>query len=177
MTKQMTEMDNILYAVFVKSDTSEADPSNPGELVGNVGLRLQKEGPYLPPSPPPQDSTFAVLKPETAAPGSTPGEAPAKSLNLRALGYAYFQSAWGKGYGTEAGRAVIDAYAASIAEKQKEGEETFYIEATWDKDNPASKKVLTKLGFFEVGWLVETEPIFLAGAWRDPGQWIWGLYL
>lgn len=148
-----------LSAIFDKQDANGNSISHPGNLVGNIGLRIEAE-PELPPFPPPNATT-----------------GPAKRLNMRQLGYAFFEAAWGKGYATEAGRAIVGAYEASVAEEKAKGEQEFYIEATWDKDNPASQKVLQKLGFSVVGWKEETERVFLAGAWRDPGIWVYGKYV
>ena len=53
--------------------------------------------------------------------------------------YVYHQAAWGKGYATEAGRAMIDSvFGRSTLD---------YIYATIHPDNAASIHVITKLGF------------------------------
>ncbi|PSN71703.1 acyl-CoA N-acyltransferase [Corynespora cassiicola Philippines] len=152
MLEQATRYDAINYAVFAKNG------ADPGVLVGNIGLRLQEEGPLLaPPSPP--DEYLPV------------GE---KKLNLRTMGYGYFKSAWGKGYATEAGRALVEVYKKSVGEKKSE--EIFYIEARVHVDNPASIKVLEKVGFKEIGWK-EDNPVFLAGKMRQGYGPIHGLYV
>jgi RimJ/RimL family protein N-acetyltransferase len=55
------------------------------------------------------------------------------------LGYWYAEDAWGNGYATEAGRAVA-GHAFDVA-----GHETLI--SYYHNDNPASGRVLTKIGF------------------------------
>ncbi|KAF1955361.1 hypothetical protein CC80DRAFT_493253 [Byssothecium circinans] len=158
---------SLTYAILEKVDGEGTEHEEPGKLVGNIGLRAQNSGPTLPPFPPPPSSSSSSSLPEV-------GDIP---LNLRSLGYAFFRSAWGKGYATEAGKALLEAYSASVKEKKEEGKELFYVEGCWGKHNPASRNVLTKLGFKEVGWKEEKEKVFIGGEWRDPGYWIWGMYV
>lgn len=67
------------------------------------------------------------------------------------LGYWFTPSAWGKGYATEAGRGVLAAaYAAGIRR----------ITSRHAVDNPASGRVLRKLGFTPTG---RVEPIWSKG--------------
>ncbi len=58
------------------------------------------------------------------------------------LGYWLTPGAWGRGYATEAGRAVIDMARHALPLRR--------IEATHHLDNPGSRRVLEKLGFHEV---------------------------
>lgn len=58
------------------------------------------------------------------------------------LGYWLTPGAWGRGYATEAGRAVIDMARHALPLRR--------IEATHHLDNPGSRRVLEKLGFREV---------------------------
>lgn len=59
------------------------------------------------------------------------------------LGYWYSQSVWGRGIGSEAGRAMVDdAFAGA-------GHET--LVACYHNDNAASARILGKLGFEVVG--------------------------
>jgi [ribosomal protein S5]-alanine N-acetyltransferase len=55
------------------------------------------------------------------------------------LGYRYVTSAWGHGYATEAGRVVVRLGLEQLALRR--------IVAAVHPDNPASRRVLEKLGF------------------------------
>jgi RimJ/RimL family protein N-acetyltransferase len=149
MIEHLTKYDNFFYAVFAK-DT--------GLHVGSVSLRRQLDGPVL---PPPDEGREKEVE-----------------VDLRVVGYAMFKSAWGKGYATEAGRAMMDAYGASVAEEKAVGKKVFYVEAGVDEGNPGSQAVLAKLGFRKVGWKTEKEGVFLGGQWRENGgYWIYGTYV
>ena len=58
------------------------------------------------------------------------------------MGYWIAQRHWGQGYATEAGRAVLDI-AATLGHRE--------LVASHFLDNPASGKVLRKLGFEPTG--------------------------
>jgi RimJ/RimL family protein N-acetyltransferase len=92
---------------------------------------------------------------------------------VRVLGYALFKREWGKGYATEANRALLQAYGAANAEEGKD----VYVEASVDEANPGSLAVLKKLGFEELGWKHEEERVFLGGEWREGGYWVYGKYV
>ena len=64
------------------------------------------------------------------------------------LGYWLTPAAWGRGYATEAARAVIDMARHALPLRR--------IEASHHLDNPASRRVLEKLGFREV----RREPLY-----------------
>jgi len=164
------ELDSMFYSVFVKADTSNSastsdDDNGLGKHIGSVSLRLQSSGPSL---PIPSTST---------------------TTNMRVLGYALFPSAWGKGYATEAGHALLNAYTAfassttsfSSAQEDNDGSERqtgkTYIEAAVDEGNPGSVKVLEKLGFKKLGWKHEEGEVWLNGAWRNPGYWVYGMFV
>lgn len=158
MLEHRTKYDNHFYAVFSKHTDGCVTDDNPGLHVGSVCLRLQPTGPTLqPPSPPTEEGCE-------------------KPVNLRVAGYAFFKEHWGKGYATEANRAMLDAYATSVAEEKQKGKQTFYVEAAVDEGNPGSRAVLEKIGFRKVGWK-EAEPVFLAGEWRHGGYWVYGQYV
>lgn len=59
------------------------------------------------------------------------------------LGYWLTPEAWGRGYATEAGRAVLHAARHALGLRK--------VAASHALDNPASGTVLRKLGFREVG--------------------------
>ena len=59
------------------------------------------------------------------------------------LGYALAPEAWGRGYATEAARALVDAAFRLSAVVE--------IEASVQAENPASSRVLEKVGFCHVG--------------------------
>jgi RimJ/RimL family protein N-acetyltransferase len=59
------------------------------------------------------------------------------------LGYWLTPDAWGRGYATEAGRAVIEMARHALGHKR--------LHAWHFVDNPASGRVLTKLGFRPTG--------------------------
>lgn len=189
MKEQMAPgIDSMFYSVFVrpcesdkqedekKGEREKEDITGLGEHVGSISLRLQPTGPSIPLPPPPL------------------GVPPPRTENLRALGYAFFPSARGKGYATEAGQALLNAYAALVSssslpsslssspykdhgEEEGEAKRKTYIEAAVDEDNPGSIKVLVKLGFKKLGWKHEEEKVFLNGAWRGPGYWVYGLFV
>jgi RimJ/RimL family protein N-acetyltransferase len=153
MIEHLTKYDNFFYAVFAKQPGTADTEEDPGVHVGSVSLRRQPTGPTLPPRP-------EYLK--------------GKEVELRVSGYAFFKNAWGKGYATEANKALLEAYGEAVAEEKKVGNKVFYVEASADEDNPGSRAVLRKLGFEEVGWKTETERVFLAGEWREGGYWVFG---
>ena len=61
------------------------------------------------------------------------------------FGFVLARPAWGKGYATEAARAVFD-WLVSLPQVQR-------IQATCDVDNTASARVLQKLGMTQAGLL------------------------
>jgi len=65
------------------------------------------------------------------------------------LGYWLIPDAWGRGYATEAGRAVIDIARHALGLTR--------LNAGHFLDNPASGRVLTKLGFQATGQIVARE--------------------
>lgn len=72
----------------------------------------------------------------------------------REFGYWYAPFFWGKGYATEAGRALLDAAVAA-------GARSFH--AGYFAHNPASARVLEKLGFIPDG---DDTPVFCTAAMK-----------
>lgn len=91
----------------------------------------------------PADPRFFIFAHEGAYPRMIGGI----GLNLTGrgvaeLGYWLTPRAWGRGYATEAGRAVIDMARHALPLHR--------LEASHHLDNPGSARVLAKLGFREV---------------------------
>jgi len=104
----------------------------------------------------PADARFFILAHEGAYPRLIGGI----GLNVTArdsaeLGYWLTPRAWGRGYATEAGHAVIDMARHALPLRR--------IEARHHLDNPESRRVLEKLGFREV----RREPSFSLARGRD----------
>ncbi|KAF5846034.1 hypothetical protein GGP41_008471 [Bipolaris sorokiniana] len=88
--------------------------------------------------------------------------------------YAFFPAAWGRGYGTEANRGLLNAYSAAVGQ-QSGGKGRGYVEAAVDDENAGSLALIQKLGFERVGWR-ESEKVWLNGGWRE-GYWVYGLHI
>jgi len=89
----------------------------------------------------PHDARFLILDHEEATPRLVGGIALAAEDGEHHLGYWLTPAAWGRGYATEAGRAVIDMAHHALPIRRL---------AAWHHlDNPASAHVLRKLGFRE----------------------------
>jgi RimJ/RimL family protein N-acetyltransferase len=103
-----------------------------------------------------EDARFLILSHETRTPRMVGGIG-LNPLGCGAyeLGYWLTPGAWGRGYATEAGRVVIEMARHSLPACR--------IEASHHLDNPASRRVLTKLGFREV----RREPHFSLAHGRD----------
>jgi RimJ/RimL family protein N-acetyltransferase len=183
MITQLNSFDIYLYAIHIKpSASSPHDPSteiNParvsstGTLIGSCGLRTQgdlKDCPPLPHNPHLVSSS-----------SNNDALIPSKPVPFRILGYALFESAWGKGYATEAVSALMASFesfnAAKRADAKKNGADEVwtFVKAEVDYDNPASSKVMEKMGFENLGKVVEKGgKMFLGGQWRDPVFWVYG---
>ena len=104
----------------------------------------------------PADARFFILAHEGAYPRMIGGI----GLNVTGrgnaeLGYWLTPRAWGQGYATEAGRAVIEMARHALPLRR--------IEASHHLDNPASRRVLEKLGFVEV----RREPLYSLARGHD----------
>ncbi|KAF1969802.1 hypothetical protein BU23DRAFT_234174 [Bimuria novae-zelandiae CBS 107.79] len=174
-TERLEKYDAITYIIFARFSADGAELPFPGEVLGNMGLRTPAQGAELPPF---SRTSVAPTSDQTPTDPSTPPLSDlehSKPINLRSLGYTFLQKAWGKGYATEAGRAVLEAYREGTREAREKGDEVYYIEATWGPGNPASGKVLGKLGFRTIGYK-EKDRVWLAGDWRY-GYNVSGLYV
>ena len=73
------------------------------------------------------------------------------------MGYAYRRDSWGKGYATEAARALVAFGFGELGMHR--------IYAFCDTDNPASARVLEKTGMQREGRL--RRHVLVRGRWRD----------
>ena len=91
------------------------------------------------------DAFFLILSHETDYPRIVGGMGihPEPSGNGHEFGYWLTPSAWGRGYATEAGRAVVAIARHALGLKR--------LNAGHFVDNPASGRVLAKLGFRSTG--------------------------
>jgi RimJ/RimL family protein N-acetyltransferase len=97
----------------------------------------------------PADARFFILAHEGAYPQMIGGIGlHTLGRDIAELGYWLTPAAWGRGYATEAGRAVIEMARHALPLRR--------IEASHHLDNPASRGVLEKLGFREV----RREPLY-----------------
>ncbi|KAF2006739.1 hypothetical protein P154DRAFT_542081 [Amniculicola lignicola CBS 123094] len=166
MIQHRTKWDNQFYAILLKPQTQSprATPgdqaSEPGELIGSISIRLS---PSFPPVP-------------SLSPRFPPNVSSTTPLDFRFIGYAFFRRYWGNGYATEAGRAVVPKYAEWRKNTRKDGEIS-YLESQVDVPNPASGRVMEKLGFEKVGLKETKEKVFLGGEWLEGSYWVYGLFV
>ncbi len=91
----------------------------------------------------PNEARFFILAHDGAYPQMIGGIGlNATGRHAAELGYWLTPRAWGRGYATEAGRAVIDMARHALPLRR--------IEARHHLDNPGSRRVLEKLGFREI---------------------------
>jgi RimJ/RimL family protein N-acetyltransferase len=104
----------------------------------------------------PTDTSFLILSHEHDYPRLIGGIGMGALDNgAHELGYWLTPSAWGRGYATEAARAVLHMARHALRVRR--------IEASHHVDNVASRRVLTKLGFREV----RREPHYSLAQGRD----------
>jgi RimJ/RimL family protein N-acetyltransferase len=89
------------------------------------------------------DPNFLIEAMEDGAPQLVGGIELMRSGDVHELGYWLTPGAWGRGYATEAGRAVLHIARHGLGLRK--------VVSSHALDNPASGKVLRKLGFREVG--------------------------
>ena len=101
---------------------------------------------------------------------------PSQGLLRLEVGYGFIKAGWGKGYATEACRALLDT-----ARECKSFFEPFtkvWVEAAVSPTHEGSKRVLVKSGLDLIGvneW--ESDPVWLAGDWQAPKVLIYGGWL
>lgn len=104
----------------------------------------------------PSEAFFLILSHEADYPRVVGGIGLDPCAAGHELGYWLAPDAWGRGYATEAGRAVVDIARYALGLKR--------LVSGHFTDNPASGRVLAKLGFRPTG---EIEARYSAGRGRD----------
>jgi RimJ/RimL family protein N-acetyltransferase len=89
------------------------------------------------------EASFLILSHEGGHPRIVGGIGLAPDEQGHELGYWLTPDAWGRGYATEAGRAVVEIARYALGLK--------HVHAGHFVDNPASGRVLQKLGFRATG--------------------------
>ncbi|GAA4373796.1 GNAT family N-acetyltransferase [Nocardioides caricicola] len=114
-----------------------------------------------------EDGTGARLAVDRLADGAFLGWCTLSRVNpgfrSAALGYCYLQTSWGRGYATEAARAVLQ-WAFDTLDLNR-------VQAETDTRNAASARVLEKLGFQREGTL--RQDCIVDGVVSD--TWVFGL--
>ena len=91
----------------------------------------------------PRDVVFMIVAHEAAAPRLIGTVGMHVQGDTHEFGYWLTPDAWGRGYATEAGQAVVDIARHALPIRR--------LEAGYFADNPASGRVLRKLGFRDTG--------------------------
>jgi RimJ/RimL family protein N-acetyltransferase len=91
----------------------------------------------------PNEPTWAILLRQTDSIIGVIGLKPDADGESAELGYYIARNFWGCGFATEAARAVVNAGMSALGYRR--------LKAGYHSDNPASGRVLTKLGFIVVG--------------------------
>jgi RimJ/RimL family protein N-acetyltransferase len=86
---------------------------------------------------------FLIETLEQGAPRLVGGIGLARDGGVHELGYWLTPDAWGRGYATEAGKAMLGMARHALGLKQ--------LRSSYFLDNPASGEVLAKLGFQHIG--------------------------
>jgi RimJ/RimL family protein N-acetyltransferase len=157
-TNEGTKKYRVAYAVHAivesKSGSAQGEPEPPEQranstrFIGTVTL-LSVDASRL---PLPEDLTL----PATAA---------ATTLTVE-LGYQLLPIGWGKGYATESVAAVFEA--SKRARSFWAPFSKLYVRAIVNEENPASMRVMDKVGMEKRGVYHWTgEAIFIAGGWRE----------
>jgi RimJ/RimL family protein N-acetyltransferase len=152
------------YAVYLRSPTesgeSQGQPRDPSRFIGRVGAHECREW-----DPPFSDNL------------SIPKDVLEKEKTLKFdVGYGFLSKAWGKGYATEAVRAVIEAFLKPCGFWNPPFERV-YLETFTGVANARSRRVLEKIGFKLNGihkW--DGPEAFIGGAMQPPEVCVFSLY-
>lgn len=155
----------VLYAIheiLPRSDPDEREEEDSLRFVGIITLKS-----LLPTSLPEANHLFP---PSTRSPSPT-------VLTIE-IGYLFLPVAWGRGFATEAVKAVLDA--AKLAPRESWGTwEKVYVQAVVDKGNGGSKRVMEKSEMEYLGeYRWEGEEVWMCGMMRG---WMelcfWGVWV
>lgn len=104
---------------------------------------------WLARAPAPRDVTLHILAHDGPVPRliGAVGVHPAEGAGAHELGYWLTPAAWGHGYATEAGHAMLAIARHAMGLRQ--------LASSYFVDNPASGRVLAKLGFRETATVVQ----------------------
>lgn len=170
--------------VFAVTEREPSSPTARGKVIGTIGLRLMDAPPalfensYVFTS---SASPFLSSTPSTSSVSSGPGssansdesqgdgEKKAKPPQRWELGYQFRPDVWGKGYGTEAVKGILGAWArvrAALEDQTKtggapgngeegKGANADMVYAVTNRTNEPSRRVLVKAGFNIVGTFVD----------------------
>ncbi|KAL8709771.1 MAG: hypothetical protein Q9220_005557 [cf. Caloplaca sp. 1 TL-2023] len=84
------------------------------------------------------------------------------------LGYSFLPHSWGKGYATESVAAVLKSCTKAASREFWKPFDQVWVRATVNEQNPASSRVMDKVGMMKRGTYVWTgKAVYLAGEWRE----------
>ena len=93
-----------------------------------------------------------------------PGAAAPTTLTVE-LAYQFLPIGWGRGFATESLEAVFEA--CKRARSFWEPFDEVHLRAIVNEDNPASLRVMEKIGMTKCGIYAWTGKLWLAGGWRE----------
>jgi hypothetical protein len=100
------------------------------------------------------------------------------SVQVFTLGYMFLKDSWGFGYATEAVAGVLSEFRGIVSSAAGTTAATpMFVQAIVSPNNPASLRVMQKIGATNLGIKDWKERKFLAGAWQDGKTVTFGMYL